>query len=252
MDLVIKKCQSESFPIILNKDVDIIKEYLELQKKNGVEYYANFTINKMLYRLIIKKPIVWIKDDSRHFYKLRNGEIGYDDVDLPLKDYLNKEEIELSKLISYSIKSPLKNNDNVNITVVLQSRLNLNLYLQECERISISIGSKICLYIKNSFNDGNKLIDDLVNIIVGIDFVDHVYFYNFDNIHNNKSNDLVKFGNEHYKNYGKCYIVVLDYHEVNCYIGNDWNIGNEDDLSTNTFVYEIAKDFGFVNEVKTL
>jgi hypothetical protein len=111
-----------SWPIIPKRVSTLIKNFLEYKRYFGsnVEknFYQNFNENKMIKRLLRKRPLVFMgKGDYWH---LRSGEKGmgsWDTVGTDLeqeprtmKNYITYEEMEISTFISLSIYTPFINN----------------------------------------------------------------------------------------------------------------------------------------------
>lgn len=110
--------------IIIEKINFFIKNKLESGSNIEKEYYKKFIINdeilyqKMIARLILKRPIVYLENGK--FYQLRDLSTGSGDWStigtsqekepLILKDYLSLDEIELSSYISFSFNIL---NDNI-------------------------------------------------------------------------------------------------------------------------------------------
>lgn len=121
----LKNYFSCSWPVLPKRTIKLMKNFIDYKKEYGSiiekEFYKDYTVSKLVTRLIKKRPLVFMgRGDA---WKLRTGEqgFGYWDMigtdlegtegspNLIMKNYLTYDEIELAVFVSLSIYTPFIN-----------------------------------------------------------------------------------------------------------------------------------------------
>ena len=125
-----QECFNETYYLYTNSFIKLVRSFIIYFINNGTEiekkFFSDFVennkrnvVNAYISRLYTKRPLVFLGENDR--WKLKTGEYGrgwlnigtkHEKEPLTIKNYLTYNELELSALLSISVKTQFINNGN--------------------------------------------------------------------------------------------------------------------------------------------